>query len=160
VIYLLSYLKGMWETAVPPAGEVRAVALDTATARSAPERSAAAREPAPKTRDLAARFAEFPDLEGLVGAEVRSASVRIISPSIGQTVHGEVSFRWDSGYKPPFTLTVLTNRGVVRKEVTLTESHYLLKGSLEDGLYYWKVVAGGELLTVGKFLVKSHQPKP
>ena len=87
-------------------------------------------------------------------SEVRSAGAEIISPSIGQTVDGEVHFQWDSEFRPPFTLVILSNRGVTRKEVTLTEPQYTLKERLEDGLYYWKLVTDRELLYVGKFLVK------
>jgi hypothetical protein len=156
VVYLLSYLKGTRETPGSLANQSRIVAVDTGAVKEVPERTSRVHRPVPKTEDLAARFEESPDLEGLVGAELRSAEVRILSPSIGQTGHGEVSFRWDSGFKPPFTLTVLSNRGVVRKEVGLAEPHYTLSERLEDGSYYWKMVADGELLYVGKFLVKSH----
>jgi hypothetical protein len=86
--------------------------------------------------------------------------VEIISPLKGQTVHGEVHFQWDSTSRPPFTLVTMSNGGVVREEVTLTEPQYTLKERLENGLYYWKLVAEGELLYVGKFLVRRPKAGP
>jgi hypothetical protein len=160
VIRLVSYLTGTRESSGAPANQSHAVALDTGAVKNAPEQPTRVRRPLLRSEVLAARFAEYPDLEGLVGAERRSAGVRILSPSIGQTVQGEVNFRWESGFKPPYTLTVLSNRGVVRKEVTLADSHYMLKTPLKEGLYYWKLVAAEELLCVGKFVVKSQDLQP
>jgi len=153
-IYLLSYLKRTPRTEGSPTAQVRAVAVDTGAMRKVPEPPLQVHRQPPKTEDLASRFTESPELEDLMRSEVRSAVVEIISPSIGQTVDGKVHFQWDSTSKPPFTLVILSNRGVVRKEVTLTEPQYTVKERLENGLYYWKLIAEGELLYIGKFLVR------
>jgi hypothetical protein len=156
-ICLLSYLKGTREPPGSPAVQTRAVGVDTGVVKRVPDRPSGAERQLPKAEDLASRFTESPELEDLMRSEVRSAGVEIISPSIGQTVQGEVHFQWDSTSRPPFTLVILSNRGAVRKEVTLAGPRYTLKERLEDGLYYWKLIADGELLCVGKFLIKSQR---
>jgi len=99
----------------------RAVTLDTAVA-IAPERPAPRRRPAIKKEDLAARSEELPELEGFVGSERRSEGVSIISPLIGQTVQGEVSFRWERTTTAVYVDRV-EQQGGGQKESYSAESH-------------------------------------
>jgi hypothetical protein len=49
---------------------------------------------------------------------------------------------------------LLNNRDSVLSTVRITSTTYLLKDSLVAGLYYWKLIAEGNLLYVGKFIVR------
>jgi hypothetical protein len=64
------------------------------------------------------------------------------------------TFQWTTSAHPPFDLTILDNRGFSVKSFALNTSAFRMKDSLQAGLYYWKLVAEGNLLHVGKFIVR------
>lgn len=153
-----AYLLGLFEgnQTVKPSTASRqiappAVRSDSSKASISPEVNKSVERKA----DLAANFTPSPNLEGVVGSALRAEEVNVVSPSISAVVHGNVVFRWETGVKPPFTLKVLNNREVEEARVSLNAHRYVLRKHLNDGLYYWKLEAGGELLYVGKFLVKG-----
>jgi hypothetical protein len=103
---------------------------------------------------IAARFVESPELEDLMRSSVRSAETEVQSPANGSTVHPGSILRWTTSAQPPFDLTILDNRGYAVKSFRLRSNAFDMKDSLQAGLYYWKLVAEGNLLHVGKFAVR------
>jgi hypothetical protein len=122
---------------------------ETGVAKEVPEKTEA------PSKDLYARnFVESPNLEDLVGSEMRSGGVEVTSPANGAVVEHSVSFEWKGENKGPFILKILTNRENVSISRTLKEPHLTLAVELPPGLYYWKLESAGELLYVGKFFVR------
>ncbi len=119
---------------------------------ASPEPSRDKREEA--TKILAARFVESPEFEDLMRSSVRSAETEVHSPADGSTFHPGSTFRWTTSAQPPFDLTILNNRGFSIKSFKLRSNAFKMKDSLQAGLYYWKLVAEGNLLHVGKFTVR------
>ena len=99
-------------------------------------------------------FAELPELEGLVAEEMRSPGIDGVSPDIGSYVNQPVIFDWKSGGNVPVMLSVLTNRDSLVYRSRIGRLPHVLQRSLAPGLYYWKLESGGELVFVGKFLVR------
>jgi hypothetical protein len=109
--------------------------------------------PSDATDVYAARFVPSENLEGLVGGALRSASVDVKSPVVGERVGGQLRFEWMGGLGPEYSLEILTNTEEARFNVAVREQRYVLNEKLEPGLYYWKLIDGGELVYVGKFIV-------
>ncbi len=103
---------------------------------------------------LAAAYEESSDLEDLIGTERRSEGISVQEPAIGQSISGPVTFRWQTNLGAPVTLLVYTNREALLERAEVSRTPYTLKTSLSPGLYYWKLVADGDLLYVGKFLAR------
>jgi hypothetical protein len=143
IVLYLSGQRPVEETA-PPTG--------LPGARTAPAESSTA--VVPREKQFAGRFLPSNDLEGLVGGTLRSSSVEVTSPRVGEEVAGEVRFSWHGGSGPEYTLEVLTNQEARLHSVTVRESRFVFEKKLEPGLYYWKLVDGGELVYVGKFFVR------
>jgi hypothetical protein len=108
----------------------------------------------PRGEAFASNFTESPNLEPLVNNELRSGSIQALSPLNGTVVGQRILFKWEGNNKGPFALKVLTNTETVFVSRTLSKPLLVLGMQLAPGLYYWKVESGGELLYVGKFLVK------
>lgn len=121
----------------------------TATARKAVEKFGQ-----PGKELYARNFTESPNLENLVGSEMRSGAPQVLSPLNGAVVGQEILFRWEGEYKGPFVLKILTNTEKVCVNRTLNDPHLTIRHHLLPGVYYWKLESRGELLYVGKFLVK------
>jgi hypothetical protein len=103
---------------------------------------------------LAARFTESPELEDLLRSSARSAETGVQSPANGSTIHRGWIFRWTTPALPPYDITILDNRRHVVRSFQLDTSAFILKDSLQAGLYYWKLGAEGSLLLAGKFIVR------
>jgi hypothetical protein len=106
---------------------------------------------------FAARFVESPELEDLMRSSLRSAETEVLSPANGTSTRDGLFFRWTTSAAPPFDLTILDNRGFSVKSIALEISAFRMKDSLQAGLYYWKIIAEGNLLHVGKFFVRQEQ---
>ena len=142
--------------------EPRAVSFIEDSARSADEAPLATREPAvspasPDGGDMAARFVESPNLEDLVGMPLRSGPSAMGSPPAGAVLEGPIEFTWRTTAPGPFRVSVLDNTDHVVFDTALAASRMILHQRLGPGLYYWKVVAGGRLQLVSKFLVDGHR---
>jgi len=131
------------------------------TTRSTPDTAAKREEQvvAPKktaeSRELiAARFTESPELEDLMQSSPRSPDTEVQSPAKGARVSHGVVFRWTSSAAPPYELVVLDNRDRVIRTYTTSSDTLLVSDSLQAGLYYWKLLGEGNLLYVGKFLMR------
>ncbi len=152
--YLLGVVGGgrIGEQPLPSAGKVeKAVQPETSNALIQQE----LRGPERQKEAIAANFAPSANLEGVVGGALRSEEVVVTSPKIGEVVGEKIAFRWTTGIKPPYTVKILNNREGEEKVVSVRTSAYDLQNEFADGLYYWKLEARGELLYVGKFLVKN-----
>jgi hypothetical protein len=107
----------------------------------------------PSPRDFSANFTSSPNLEDLVGADVRAASVTVASPEDGQAIKGDIVFRWRSSSKGLFRVRLLTNKEEEVFQATTDRNTVLCDKRLEPGLYYWTLLEDGELVHVGKFMV-------
>jgi hypothetical protein len=150
IIYF-SLIKGD-EAVTTPAQTSKRIEPSNENAGVAKETLKRSEEP---SKELYARnFIESPNLEDLVGNEMRSGGIEVISPLNGAVVAHSVAFEWKGEGKGPFVLKVLTNTEKVYASRTISEPHLTLALDLSPGLYYWKLESGGELLYVGKFFVK------
>jgi hypothetical protein len=104
---------------------------------------------------LAENFAELADLEDLVNADRRAASIHSVSPRIGEVVGDPVVFRWSPETQGPVYLEILDNREEVIHSGQVLSLPYVVQKPTTPGLYYWKLVGNEELVLVGKFLVKE-----
>jgi hypothetical protein len=107
---------------------------------------------------LAGSFMPMPELELLTGYATRSHPLEIISPVMNAAVPRGASliFRWRGGASgDTLTLVVLNNRGrrVMEVDPGQGTSYALKTKSLPDGLYYWKMMAGDDLVIMGRFIV-------
>ncbi len=103
---------------------------------------------------LSDNYAVSPELEALIGIHYRSGDIEVESPAVGEKIHGKVAFKWDWGEKEKVILKIVNNKG---KEVVVTqtaENGYKFSGTLDKGLYYWRLETGAELLYVGKIIVE------
>jgi hypothetical protein len=108
----------------------------------------------PDESPLAADFAPSPNLEDLVGSDVRSSTVEIVSPLPGDTLSGPIRFSWKAGAGEAVRILILSNMERVVESADVTGSAYVLGATLSPGLYYWKLEGNDELLAVGKFIVQ------
>src|SRR5690606_23418234 len=99
-------------------------------------------------------------LENFINRNVRSENlVRVITPSIGDTVTLPVIFKWkmENGKwkmeETEFTIIIVDNknRTVYKNNVNVLEERYA--GKLDKGLYYWKIMLNEKLESVGKFYI-------
>jgi hypothetical protein len=125
---------------------------DTSTSQVSAEAGNKTKQGPQKT--FAARFVESPELEDLLRSSLRSAETEVLSPANGTSIRNGLFFKWTTSAHPPFDLTILDNRGSSVKSFALQTSPFKMKDSLQAGLYYWKLVAEGNLLHVGKFIVR------
>lgn len=109
-------------------------------------------------KDYAANFAPSPRLESLIGQAQRSSdlSVSIISPLLGENLHGEVLFLWqitrdEKDIALPIDLKILNNHESVIHNVRTGAQEYRLREPLAPGVYYWTLEYEGDILYLGNF---------
>jgi hypothetical protein len=78
----------------------------------------------------------------------------VVSPKNNAVVSQEILFEWNVQDGGLVSVTILSNREDVLKNVKLKRSKFFFSGKLNPGLYYWKLEREDELLYVGKFFVK------
>jgi hypothetical protein len=137
------------KTSHEPAHSAQSVIVDTAGAGQKQDTQATLSIP----KNFAANFTPSPNLEDLVGGNVRGASVTVESPENGQAITGKMVFRWRSSSKGPFTVTIRTNKEEEVFRITTDRQMALCDKRLDPGLYYWTLLEDGELVHVGKFVV-------
>jgi hypothetical protein len=101
-------------------------------------------------------FEPLPEFELIVGFATRSGVFKLISPDVNLIVPagGEVIFNWRyDGNPEPVSIVILTNHGIPLKEIQLrqTDSCSLKTRGMGGGLYYWKIIAGDEMVLMGRF---------
>jgi hypothetical protein len=104
---------------------------------------------------LAESFTELADLEDLVNAEHRGASIQLVSPGTGVVVADPVVFHWSPDIQGSVYLEILNNSEEIVHSGEVLSLPYLVRKPEAPGLYYWKLVRNEELVLVGKFLVKD-----
>lgn len=110
--------------------------------------------------DVRQRYAEnfkaSPFMEEMVNSySVRSYSITILSPKIGETVKGNILFQWEEIEEAPIYLKFLNNQAVEQYSVTPEDNQFLFTEKLKPGLYYWKLESEDDVLFVGKFFVEE-----
>lgn len=103
---------------------------------------------------LADNYTVSPELEGMIGIHYRSSDIEVELPTVGEKIHGKVAFKWVWGEKEKVILRIVNNKG---KEVVFAQTNehgYEFSGTLDRGLYYWRLETANELLYVGKFFVE------
>jgi hypothetical protein len=137
------------KTSPEPSASSSSAVLDTAGV----EKKENAQVPVPAENKFAANFTPSPNLEDLVGANLRSTSITVESPKNGQSVAGNVVFRWQSPGTMRFRVRVLTNKET--EVFRVTTDHHVVRYDqrLDPGLYYWTLQENGELVHVGTFTV-------
>jgi len=103
---------------------------------------------------LAARYEPYPELENMVNGAFRSGDVEVISPRNGITAGDSLWFDLKDGAWSGLIVTIVSNTGENVYSAHLASVPFALRRPAEPGLYYWKLQNAGELLYVGKFLVK------
>jgi hypothetical protein len=98
-------------------------------------------------------LAEF---ELIVGSATRSGVFKLISPDVNLIIPAgrELNFRWRYDGNPvPVSIIILTNHGIPLKEIPLCQdgSYSLMTQGLKEGLYYWKIMTGDEMVLMGRF---------
>src|SRR5208283_983564 len=98
---------------------------------------------------LSDNYAVSPELEGLIGVHYRSSDIEVESPTVGERIHGKIAFKWAWSEKEKVILKIVNNKG---KEVVFAQTNenwYQYSGTLDRGLYYWRLETADELLYVG-----------
>lgn len=111
----------------------------------------------PEAHQFADAFRSSSELDELVGNELRSESVVVISPKNGIEVGARITFSWKEGGTNERNLSILNNKGEVVAKYRVKGESYVCKNTLPPGLYYWKLDDGSSLLYVGKFFVRTVQ---
>ena len=161
VLAVAAGLGVIWYTLDPP-GErtpeplVEYLQVDSTAGGETPtSQEAAEPAPLPRSEDLAARFAESPNLEDLVLMPRRSGTLTASTPPPSAVLDGPVELAWQTEVRGPYRVSILDNQDQVIFDSSTAVSRVVLPGELEPGLYYWKVVADGKLQFVSKFFVKG-----
>jgi hypothetical protein len=101
------------------------------------------------------------EFELLVGAVTRAGLLKVVSPKAELTIiRGQsVEFRWEGVNSfSPVNIIVLDNSGkrVRCFQVKRSDRSFTMEtAALEKGLYYWKILAEDEIITLGKLIVKQ-----
>jgi len=79
----------------------------------------------------------------------------IISPSIGDTLHNSIKFRWmDMGKNNAYEINIVDNKNQIMYETTIRGNDLIYSGKLKPGLYYWKIFVNDQLKQSGKFVIE------
>ncbi|MFZ4521572.1 MAG: hypothetical protein ACOYNC_07695 [Bacteroidales bacterium] len=104
---------------------------------------------------LAENFESLPEFELLIGCVTRSGPFALISPepNIAFLAGTDLPFKWK--HIPgtgALTLVIMNCRGTSLTEISLEskDSYTLKTRGFREGLYYWKIMAGDDLVTMGK----------
>jgi hypothetical protein len=103
---------------------------------------------------FADNFFESPNLENLVNSVSRSESPIVVSPKNNAVESQNIIFEWKLQEAGWVSVTLLSNKEDVLRNIRLKHSKFFFSEKLNPGLYYWKLEREGELLYVGKFFVK------
>ena len=114
-----------------------------------------ASEAGPSGELLSENFTELPEYEDLVIARLRAVHLQLVSPVVGATVADPVVFQWAPEIHGSVSLEILNNREEVVHSGDVQSLPYAVPKPDSPGLFYWKLIANGELMLVGKFVVKE-----
>ncbi len=107
---------------------------------------------------LAASFEPSPQLEYLVGQELRDGdTIQILGPENGAEMQDSLVFAWTPATDGP-ELVVLSNKNEKLYEFTVNGTFFTfsrMDHKLDPGLYYWKLQNKDGLVHLGKFFVRD-----
>jgi len=101
-------------------------------------------------------FAENSVLENFINRNIRSEkTIEIISPEIGADVGSTITFEWKRiNSAGAVLLSVVDNKNNTVYEMTVDGTSLTMDKKFKAGLYYWKILVGEKLESVGKFYVR------
>ena len=107
---------------------------------------------------LASNLIPDPQLEGLVGSNVRSFYFKLLSPS-GVThfsMKDTIRLSWEPDLEKPIKLIVTDNHGicVFETEKEMTNRIFFRASQFHSGLFYFKIIGNDDLLYLGKFYIE------
>lgn len=85
--------------------------------------------------------------------QLRSISIEIISPKLGEKAGEIIKFNWSAELSGSFEVIILNNKGEEFDVIKSENDHYDYKNELLPGLYYWKLIQNGDWIYTGKFVV-------
>lgn len=107
--------------------------------------------------ELAVNMKESILFENLIASHYRSNDIEVSFPSLNYTFRSgqNIFFKFKGNITESLSLILYSNKGkrIIEKNDILTDSLYL-NNQLQNGLFYWKLLQGDDLLQVGKFFVK------
>lgn len=109
-------------------------------------------------RRLAASFRKNPSFENMIGATRHAGYFRMDAPLIGYrfSEKSEIMFEWTQDGHAEIELKIMDNNGTsIHESRVLDKNKYSLPpGTLNRGLYYFKVLQNDEIIFFGKFMVE------
>ena len=104
---------------------------------------------------LADNYQPFPAFESLIGTHIRSGYFRLINPKESDHVSEKkaIGFTWETGITQELTLRIMDNTGtaVFESQPTTLKGLEVPVGKLKNGLYYFKMMEGSQIIFFGKF---------
>jgi hypothetical protein len=107
---------------------------------------------------LAASFRKNPSFENMIGSTRHAGYFRMDAPLIGYrfSEKAEIMFEWTQDGHAEIELKIMDNTGTsIHESRLLDKNKYSLPpGTLNRGLYYFKVLQNDEIIFFGKFMVE------
>ena len=114
-----------------------------------------AQSPVKPTPDEIRSFSLLPELESLIGHQPRSLDFTLEKPGYRDRFRlgSPVLFSWSgTDSLQTVVLSLMDNEGNLLSEypVEKASAHVLKTGTLQRGIYYWRLTIGGELVSLGR----------
>ena len=107
---------------------------------------------------LAASFRKNSSFENMIGSTRHAGYFRMDAPLIGYrfSEKAEIMFKWTQDGHAEIELKIMDNTGITIHESRLLDKnkYSLPPGTLNRGLYYFKVLQNDEIIFFGKFMVE------
>ena len=111
-----------------------------------------------REKRLAASFRKNPSFENMIGSTRHAGYFRMDAPLIGYrfSEKAEIMFEWTQDGHAEIELKIMDNTGTsIHESRLLDKNKYSLPpGTLNRGLYYFKVLQNDEIIFFGKFMVE------
>jgi hypothetical protein len=106
-----------------------------------------------ETQFGSASFDVNPNLESMIGGQLRGTSMKAFTPANNSVLKPPVHFSWTKEIITPYTLKIVSNKNNTIYTYPVTGESFDFRETLSAGLYYWKIESNDELLYVGKFFI-------
>ena len=100
-----------------------------------------------------ASFKVNPNLENMIGSQLRGSAPEALSPLNNETVKCPIRFSWKKELTSPITLEIVNNKNKILYSFSVKGFYFDFNNELPKGLYYWKLVSKNEAVFVGKFFI-------
>ncbi len=115
--------------------------------------------PAPgrDVRDLyAANFVPSESMELLLGDQLRSTGLELVSPAIEKVESWKegIDFQWTGFAEAGLSIQLENNRGDRLYEQPVVALKHTVRMELEPGIYYWRLESEEDLLMVGRLVLE------